>query len=185
MSREHFKALSCFSSVSTLQHSPWTRVKIYPYLEGLCICGNILPGNHSFDIELPTPKFDAPNSHLSISFVFDSSISPIFLFTHSSFSVFPPPFSPSHIYTLPLSLQLNEKREKSRHCEGAHMCYWHHKGAIIWVSSALRCIRENSCGIVLSLSAEQMAHSTPLRFTPTVISSILRKFTEESDEVSY
>lgn len=122
---------------------------------------------------------------ISISFVLYSSISPIILFTHSSFSVFPPPFSPSHTYTLPLSLQLNEKREKSRHCEGAHMCYCHHKGAIIWVSSALRCIRENSCGIVLSLSAEQMTHSTPFRFTPIVISSILRKFTEESDEGSY
>ncbi len=181
MSREHFKALSCFSSVSTLQHSPWTRVKIYPYLE---VCGKILPDNHSFDIELSTPRFDAPYGHFSISFVL-SSISPIFLFTHSSISVFPPPRSPSHTYALPLSLQLNEKREKSHHCEGAHMHYCHHKGAIIWVSSALRCIRKNSCSIIRSLSAKQMTHSSPLRFTPTVISSILRKFTEESDEMSY
>lgn len=130
--------------------------------------------------------FDAPYDHFSISFVLSSSISPIFLLTHSSVSVFPPPLSPSLTYTLPPSLQLNEKREKSRHCEGAHMRYCHHKGAIIWVSSALRCIRENSCGIVLSLSAKQMTRSTPLLwFTPTVISSILRKFTEESDKVSY
>ncbi len=131
MSREHFKALSCFSSVSTLQHSPWTRVKIYPYLEGLCICGNILPDNQSFDIELSTPRFDAPYGHFSMSFVLSSSISPIFLFTHSSISVFPPPRSPSHTYALPLSLQLDEKREKSHHCEEAHMRYCHHKGAII------------------------------------------------------
>ncbi len=135
--------------------------KTCPYLEGLCVCGNILPDNHSFDIELSTPRFDTPCGHFSISFVLSSSILPIFLFTHSSISVFPPPRSPSHTYSLPLSLQLNEKSKKSHHCEGAHMRYCHHKGAIIWVSSVLRCIRENSCSIVLSLSAKQMTQQPP------------------------
>lgn len=131
MSREHFKALSRFSSVSTLQHSPWTRVKNISLFRGPLHLCNILPDNHSFDIELSTPLFDAPYDHFSISFVLSSSISPIFLFTHSSIPIFPPPHSPSHTYTLPLSLQLNEKREKSHHCEGAHMHYCHHKRAII------------------------------------------------------
>lgn len=127
----------------------------------------------------PCWHFLWPFLHLFCSLILNIarlSVHPLFNFCFPSSSL---------SIALPLTLQLNEKRKKSHHCEGAHMHYCHHKGAIIWVSSVLLCIRENSCSIVLSLSAKQMTHSSPLRFTPTEISSILRKFTEESDEISY
>lgn len=83
-----------------------------------------------------------------------------FLFFSTCFLYFSSSQS-THTYTLPLSLHLNEKTEKSGQREGVHMRYCHHKGAIIWVSNALHCITQNSCNIRLSLSAEQK-DTTPL-----------------------